>query len=96
MVMKKGIILLLGVIALTSCESAEEKAFKKSIEDRIAINEKMIDYCSARADSAYPYALEAIKNGDLYSTAEIIYQVNRDAVKDYKLQIEEDKKYLYK
>ena len=89
MVMKKGIILLLGVIALTSCESAEEKAFKKSIDNRIAINEKMIDYCSARADSAYPF-----KNGDLY--AEIIYQVNRDAVKDYKLQIEEDKKYLYK
>ena len=92
--MKKGIVLVFGVIVLTSCESSEEKAFKKSIESRIALNEHMIEWCEAKKDSVRPYYLEDLTH-NTYPEAGLIYRTSLNAIEDYKFQIESDKKYLY-
>ena len=95
MVMKKGIVLAFGVIVLASCESKEEKAFKASIESRISVNEKSLEWCKDKLDSIRPYYLENISHHN-YPSALVTYNYCQQEINTLKMQIEEDKKYLYK
>jgi len=93
--MKKGIVLVFGLIVLTSCESSEEKAFKKSVESRIASNESALKFYEDRKDSVRPYYLEDLTHGT-YPESGYTYRACEDLIKEAEFQIETDKKYLYK
>ena len=93
--MKKVGLILLAVIALTSCESKEEKAFKASIESRINVNEKMLEWCKAKSDSVRPYYLEDITHHN-HPSAAVTFNYCRQEINKLEMQIEEDKKFLYK
>ena len=95
MVMKKGIVLAFGVIVLASCESKEEKAFKASIESRIASNESALKFYENKKDSIRPYYLEDLTHGT-YPGSGYIYKASENLIREAEFQIETDKKYLYK